>query len=148
MHFADDQITGVVNFDYDVLDQTHPTRITPDHYFWQGQAAVLEELLRWLTVPKTDSGISARVRALCLYLHPSLIDATSLSQISKRKGAPTRAALSKALLRMQEKFGMSPGYYQKIGSLREKFSRSAKVGHQNRKSNGSRSQKNSQKLSG
>jgi len=128
-----------VDFDYDAIDgdvDSEPKN--SDERFWQFASDLLSEVMRFLTVPRTLAEQGARVRALALRLAPELIDETSLTEISRQlngKGDP--AALSKALLVLQDKFQLCPAHYQKMGYLRDVFRRSAIAAHQDRKANGS-----------
>ena len=120
------------DFDYDAIDgETLPESV--DEQFWRSQGELFGEILRWLTTPKTLEGIGARVKTLCLYLNPALIEETSLTEIKRLQGAPCGAALSKALLTLQAKFDLNPSYFQKASYLRDVFRRSAVASHQERK---------------
>jgi hypothetical protein len=104
----------------------------PDSEFWALEGELLIDLCRWLTEAKTLSSIGARTLMLVLYLRPEIIKPTSLRQISKMPNAPCPATLSKALLQLEEKYGLRRSPIQKAQWVRARFSRSASVAYQNR----------------
>jgi hypothetical protein len=127
------QRVDTVDFDYAAIDGEQSEPESVDESFWRMQGELFGEILRWLTIPKTLEGIGARVKTLCLYLNPTLIEETSLTEIKKLEGAPCGAALSKALLSLQGKFDLHPSYFQKASYLRDVFRRSAVAVHAERK---------------
>ena len=120
----------VVGFDYAALDGERS--ISLDDEFWHAQGELLGDVLRWVTTPRSLSGIGARCCALALYLNPDLINKSSLEEISHMRGSPCRAALSKAMLEFQRRYQLKPSHYQKAIWMRERYSRSAIVAHQQR----------------
>jgi hypothetical protein len=118
----------IVTFDYGALDPREPVGF--DAEFWTAQGEFLGDVLRWLTIPRSLSGIGARCCTLVLYLNPGLINKSALREISAMPGAPGAAALSKAMIEFQDRYGLHLGNYQKPGWARERYSRSAIVAHQ------------------
>jgi hypothetical protein len=118
----------VVAFDYGALDAREPVGF--DEEFWAAQGEFLHDILLWLTVPRSLSGMGARCCTLALYLSPELINKSALREISAMPGSPTAAALSKAMLEFQERYRLHLGHYQKPAWMRERYRRSALVADQ------------------
>jgi hypothetical protein len=117
-----------VAFDYAGFDPAEPNSF--DAAFWSAQAAFLADILAWITTARDLNGMGARVATLVLYLRPQLLNQTSLREISKLPNAPTAAALSKAMIELQERYSLHLGNYQKPAWARERYRRSAIVAHQ------------------
>jgi hypothetical protein len=121
-----------VGFDFEGLDVSEVPGV--DEQFWGAQAELLADLLRWATVPHSLAHVGARVVVLVLYLNPRLINKSSLAEISRMRGAPSRAALSKALLEFQRRYELKTSYFQKPSWACERFRRSAIAAHLNQQS--------------
>jgi len=94
---------------------------------------LFREILSWLTAPQKTVAIGQRTKALALYLRPGLIEEDSLLKISKAcRGGVSRAALSHALLALQEEIGAHRGCFQKAAYQREASRRSAIASHKER----------------
>jgi hypothetical protein len=119
-----------VGFDYDAIDLAQS--LTPDEEFWHAQGELFGDVLRWLTSARSLSRMGARCCVLALYLNPKLISKSSLEEISRMRGSPGRAALSKAMLEFQRRYGLRPAAYQKLLWMRERYRRSAILAHQQR----------------
>jgi hypothetical protein len=117
--------------DFDFASVDTPDSLGLDTEFWHAQAELLGDLLRWVTIPHSLAGMGARLCVLVLYLNPRLINKTSLAEISRMRGAPTRAALSKAMLQFQARYALNPSYYQKAGWMRARYQKSAFAAHLN-----------------
>lgn len=138
--YENNQLVEAVDFPYDEIDgESEPESI--DDTFWHLQGELLGEILRFLTVPRTLAGMGSRVATLALYLNPALIEQTSLKEIGRLHDDASSTALSKALLLLQDKFKLHKAHFQKAEHLRERFRRSAIVGHEERKLNGTNDSK-------
>ncbi len=114
-------------FDYAALDGHLP--LSSDEEFWAAQGELLGDILRWLTAPRSLSGMGARCALLALYLNPEIVNKCTLKEISTMRGAPGVAALSKAMLEFQRRHDLKPSFYQKSAWMRERYRKSALVAH-------------------
>ena len=112
--FENGSMVRAYNFDYASLDGDDPEPVDSDAEFWRTQAELLQDVLRWVTEPKTADGVGARLCALCSYLCPPLVPAYVQNE-------SMREELNKFLVRTQQKFPATPEYYRKIESLQRKL---------------------------
>jgi hypothetical protein len=128
----DGHTVSAVSFDYAVLDGVNGTKDSRDDQLWRERTETLAVVLQWLTAARGTVSCGQRVKALCLWLRPQLIDEDSLRQIAESApGGCGRAALSHALLELQRRYG-GHAPFQKASYLRDRFRRSRIASHQNR----------------
>jgi hypothetical protein len=118
------------SFDYAVLDGVNGTKDSGDDELWRERAETLGAILEWLTAARGTVSIGMRVKALCLWIRPALVEEDSLGKIaSSAPGGCCRAALSHALLELQHQYG-GHAPFQKAGYLRDRYRRSRIASHQ------------------